>query len=134
MALHLPAERRYINNKQHCYFVCESVWANQITLKPDRPRSRQSLQPKAMQSCTTHNKNSMLEVIKKTLWVTADKLRANRDAAEYRHLMLDLIVVKYVSDTFAARLTELTERSGNGNSRYAIDAFQRGRPAPGHHD
>ena len=36
----------------------------------------------------------MLEDIKKTLWATADKLRANMDAAEYKHLVLGLIFVK----------------------------------------
>ena len=30
----------------------------------------------------------MLDDIKKTLWATADKLRANVDAAEYKHLVL----------------------------------------------
>ena len=52
----------------------------------------------------------MLEDIKKTLWATADKLRANMDAAEYKHLVLGLIFVKYVSDTFAARRAELSRR------------------------
>jgi len=52
----------------------------------------------------------MLEDIKKTLWATADKLRANMDAAEYKHLVLGLIFVKYISDTFAARRAELTAR------------------------
>jgi type I restriction enzyme M protein len=41
----------------------------------------------------------MLDDIKKTLWATADKLRANMDAAEYKHLVLGLIFVKYISDT-----------------------------------
>ena len=36
----------------------------------------------------------MLEDIKKTLWASADKLRANMDAAEYKHLVLGLIFVK----------------------------------------
>ena len=52
----------------------------------------------------------MLDDIKKTLWATADKLRANIDAAEYKHLVLGLIFLKYVSDTFAARRAELTLR------------------------
>ena len=47
----------------------------------------------------------MLEDIKKTLLATADKLRANMDADEYKHLVLGLIFVKYISDTFAARQT-----------------------------
>lgn len=55
----------------------------------------------------------MLDDIKKTLWATADKLRANMDAAEYKHLVLGLIFVKYISDTFAARRAELTTRLTN---------------------
>ena len=52
----------------------------------------------------------MLDDIKRTLWATADKLRANMDAAEYKHLVLGLIFVKYISDTFSARRAELTRR------------------------
>ena len=52
----------------------------------------------------------MLDDIKKTLWATADKLRANMDAAEYKHLVLGLIFVKYISDTFHAKRAELTRR------------------------
>ena len=55
----------------------------------------------------------MLDDIKKPLWATADKLRANMDAAEYKHLVLGMIFVKYVSDTFAARRAELTRRFGD---------------------
>ncbi|PUE62231.1 restriction endonuclease subunit M [Limnohabitans sp. Rim8] len=52
----------------------------------------------------------MLDDIKKTLWASADKLRANMDAAEYKHLVLGLIFVKYISDAFVARQSELTRR------------------------
>lgn len=52
----------------------------------------------------------MIEDIKKTLWATADKLRANMDAAEYKHIVLGLIFVKYISDTFQTRRDELTAR------------------------
>jgi type I restriction enzyme M protein len=52
----------------------------------------------------------MIDDIKKTLWATADKLRANMDAAEYKHLVLGLIFVKYISDTFSARRVELARR------------------------
>ncbi|QBL08850.1 SAM-dependent DNA methyltransferase [Rheinheimera sp. D18] len=52
----------------------------------------------------------MLQDIKKTLWSTADKLRANVDAAEYKHLVLGLIFVKFISDSFAGRRAELLKR------------------------
>jgi len=62
----------------------------------------------------------MLDDIKKTLWATADKLRANMDAAEYKHLVLGLIFVKYISDTFAARRAELTRRFTDEADEYFL--------------
>ena len=62
----------------------------------------------------------MLEDIKRTLWAAADKLRANMDAAEYKHLVLGLIFVKYISDTFAARRVELTRRFTDENDEYFL--------------
>jgi type I restriction enzyme M protein len=60
----------------------------------------------------------MLEDIKKTLWATADKLRNNMDAAEYKHLVLGLIFVKYISDTFTARTVELAARLRDPDDEY----------------
>jgi type I restriction enzyme M protein len=60
----------------------------------------------------------MLDDIKKTLWATADKLRANMDAAEYKHLVLGLIFLKYISDTFAAKQQELTVRLRDPKDEY----------------
>jgi type I restriction enzyme M protein len=34
------------------------------------------------------------------LWQTADKMRNNMDAAEYKHVVLGLIFLKYISDSF----------------------------------
>ena len=34
------------------------------------------------------------------LWATADKLRSNMDASEYKHVVLGLIFLKYISDAF----------------------------------
>ena len=56
----------------------------------------------------------MLEDIKKTLWATADKLRANMDAAEYKHLVLGLIFVKYISGT-AVVLATCSARIGSSS-------------------
>ena len=33
------------------------------------------------------------------IWLTADKLRNNMAAAEYKHVVLGLIFLKYISDT-----------------------------------
>ena len=42
----------------------------------------------------------MVKDLEKTLWATADKLRNNMDAAEYKHIVLGLIFLKYISDSF----------------------------------
>ena len=44
---------------------------------------------------------------KTVLWASADKLRAQMDAAEYKHLVLGLIFLKYISDTFAAQQSKV---------------------------
>ncbi len=72
----------------------------------------------------------MIEDIRRTLWATADKLRANMDAAEYKHLVLGLIFVKYISDTFQAKRAELTARFADPADEYfledsATEALQR---------
>jgi type I restriction-modification system DNA methylase subunit len=41
-------------------------------------------------------------ILEKTLWQAADKLRSNMDAAEYKHVVLGLIFLKYISDAFDA--------------------------------
>ena len=41
------------------------------------------------------------------LWQAADKLRSNMDAAEYKHVVLGLIFLKYVSDSFTEKYKEL---------------------------
>jgi type I restriction enzyme M protein len=43
-----------------------------------------------------------------TLWKSADALRGQVDAAEYKHVVLGLLFLKYISDAFAARRETLT--------------------------
>src|SRR5437016_2653587 len=42
-----------------------------------------------------------------TLWKTADTLRGQVDAAEYKHVVLGLLFLKYISDSFESRREEL---------------------------
>ena len=51
----------------------------------------------------------MADLRKEDLWVMADKLRGSMDAAEYKHVVLGLIFLKYVSDTFMEKYKELLE-------------------------
>ena len=47
-----------------------------------------------------------------TLWATADKLRGNLDAAEYKHVVLGLIFLKYISDAFEEKHAALKKEKG----------------------
>ena len=63
----------------------------------------------------TKNNNSKEEPIEKQLWAAADKLRKNIDAAEYKHIVLGLIFLKYISDAFE----ELFDKLKKGEGEYA---------------
>ena len=63
---------------------------------------------------------SSMDDLKKTLWATADKLRANMDAAEYKHIVLGLIFLKYISDSFASRRTELERKLTDESDDYFL--------------
>ena len=52
------------------------------------------------------------EPLEKQLWKSADKLRKNIDAAEYKHVVLGLIFLKYISNSFDELFAKL--QSGEG--------------------
>ena len=47
------------------------------------------------------------------LWAAADKLRGTMDASEYKHVVLGLIFLKYISDSFLEKQNELKETEFN---------------------
>jgi type I restriction-modification system DNA methylase subunit len=47
------------------------------------------------------------------LWAAADKLRGHMDAAEYKHVVLGLIFLKYISDAFEEHQNKLKEEMAN---------------------
>ena len=53
------------------------------------------------------NNNTYLEPIEKQLWKAADKRKKNLDAAEYRHIVLGLIFLKFISDVFETHCEKL---------------------------
>lgn len=60
------------------------------------------------------NGNGTEEPLEKQLWKTADKLRKNIDAAEYKHIVLGLIFLKYISDAFEELYEKLKADEANG--------------------
>ena len=62
--------------------------------------------PKAKQS------NNKQEDFRSVLWQAADKQRKNMDAAEYKHIVLGLIFLKYISDAFEVLHSKFVEGKG----------------------
>jgi len=65
---------------------------------------------KASQKSTDSTANLGFEA---KLWLAADKLRNNMDAAEYKHVVLGLIFLKYISDTFEEHRAKLLAGQGD---------------------
>lgn len=64
-----------------------------------------------------NSNNTQEEPIEKQLWKSADKLRKNIDAAEYKHVVLGLIFLKYISDAFENLYEKL--KAGEGDYKGA---------------
>jgi type I restriction enzyme M protein len=61
-----------------------------------------------------------------TLWQAADKMRGHMDSAEYKHVVLGLIFLKYISDAFEERRSQLEEATADpSNELYVIDPEDR---------
>ncbi len=64
------------------------------------------------------------KTLEKTLWAAADKLRSNMDAAEYKHVVLGLIFLKYISDVFVKRYRQLEIMYSNPKSEWYVEEPQ----------
>jgi type I restriction enzyme M protein len=62
--------------------------------------------PKSKRSTSSKNNGGPLGFEEK-LWAAADKLRGHMDAAEYKHVVLGLIFLKYISDAFGEQHSHL---------------------------
>ena len=62
--------------------------------------------------------------IEQALWASADKLRKNMDAAEYKHIVLGLIFLKYISDSFYELYHKLEAGKGDYAGSDPNDPFE----------
>ncbi len=61
-----------------------------------------------------------------TLWQAADKMRGHMDSSEYKHVVLGLIFLKYISDAFEERRSQLAEWSADPEHElYVLDPQDR---------
>ena len=86
--------------------------------KPTKPDSAQAAGPKSAKrgakakpvkngNGDSENGSSAVVGFEKKLWAAADTLRGSMDAAEYKHVVLGLIFLKYISDAFDALHSQL---------------------------
>jgi type I restriction enzyme M protein len=62
-----------------------------------------------------------LQDLEKKLWTAADKLRSTLDASQYKHAVLGLLFVKYVSDAFDIRRQELITQFKDLENEYYLN-------------
>lgn len=67
------------------------------------------------------SEQQFLQELEKKLWTAADKLRSTLDAAQYKHAVLGLLFVKYVSDAFDIRRQELVVQFKNPDHDYYLN-------------
>jgi type I restriction enzyme M protein len=70
---------------------------------------------------TNTEEQQFLNALDKKLWNAADKLRSTLDASQYKHTVLGLIFLKYVSDAFDIRRAELEAQLKDANHEYYLD-------------
>ncbi|MBU1557563.1 type I restriction-modification system subunit M [Patescibacteria group bacterium] len=80
-------------------------------------------QKKATKSVLKKNKDHRHDLdFEKDLWEAADKLRGNIDVSEYKHIVLGLLFLKYISDAFYKRREELESLTRDKkNSDYYVE-------------
>jgi len=70
---------------------------------------------------TNNEEQQFLNELDKKLWNAADKLRSTLDASQYKHTVLGLVFIKYVSDSFKIRQDELTAQFKDPENDYYLD-------------
>jgi type I restriction enzyme M protein len=70
---------------------------------------------------TNTEEQEFLNALEKKLWTSANKLLPSLDASQYKHVMLGLIFVKYVSDAFDLRREELKTQLQDPEQDYYLD-------------
>ena len=73
--------------------------------RPPKTRTRSKMTPQSTGATTGYEAE---------LWQMADTLRGSMDAAEYKHVVLGLIFLKYISDAFEERHARLEGEKKQG--------------------
>jgi type I restriction enzyme M protein len=75
---------------------------------------------------TNNQEQEFLNSLEKKLWTSANKLLPSLDASQYKHVMLGLVFLKYVSDAFDIRRQELEAQFKNPDHDYYMNPEEFG--------
>src|SRR5438093_9706240 len=94
-----------------CMLACRRRWigSTPIATRIHLPTLHQRPMKKASKNETAANVG-----YESQLWQMADALRGSMDAAEYKHAVLGLIFLKYISDAFEEQHARLDAEKANG--------------------
>jgi type I restriction enzyme M protein len=100
-----------------------------------KPLSQEANKPKAAQPRANEpmahipqTEQAFLAELDKKLWTAADRLRSSLDAAVYKHAVLGLIFLKYVSDSFEMRQQEVLAQLKDPKSDFFLDPADYTKP------
>lgn len=123
-----------MGNVVHGKTLLENLRLRYLTdeVSPDEPRAearRASSVAKSAEATTAKPARlvkplKVSKTLEQTLWETADKMRGNLEAGEYKHVVLGLVFLKYVR-----RVRGATDVPGKGNCRPAERVLHQ-QPAP----
>ena len=82
--------------------------------KAPRVAAKSEAPPKSKPSASVPPDSGAVVGFEAKLWLMADKLRNNMDAAEYKHVVLGLIFLKYISDSFEEKYESLVADKKSG--------------------
>jgi type I restriction enzyme M protein len=98
----------------NCVLVCQTInvmRCNSVFYTNRIIKRRNVLATRSNASKSESSTNGSFEA---KLWAAADALRNNMDAAEYKHVVLGLIFLKYISDAFESKHVELEAKRVDG--------------------
>lgn len=74
--------------------------SDSVSLVGAEPVAQQAAPARAIRKAKAAGNGTANLGFEAKLWLTADKLRNNMDAAEYKHVVLGLIFLKYIAGSF----------------------------------
>jgi type I restriction enzyme M protein len=122
LSLDAPAKTKGAAAKANGKRATASVKAAKAIATPELPA--QAAPPKSKRGSSEHPPDSGRDLgFERKLFQAADKLRNNLDASEYKHVVLGLVFLKYISDAFDELHDKLTAQASQGADPESRDEY-----------